>query len=157
MDGIDVTAAKAKIERVKGRLAELDALDRELDVLLGAAPSAATATTASATTAPASPRPSKRRAGPKPPKSKGARRKTTTAPVEAKPTRRSSEPTTPKAAIVKLLEDGPLSAEEFGAGLAAIPESIGSHEAKRQALARLAKAGTVQKLANGGYQLARPT
>lgn len=99
-------------------------------------------------------KPAKRRAGPKPPKTASKRFKAKDAPA-ASPKR--PEPLTPKAAIVQLLEAGPLTAEEFGDALSKIPESVGTHEAKRQALARLAKAGTVQKLPNGGYQLARPT
>jgi len=179
MDGIDVTAARAKIERVKGRLAELDALDRDLDALLG--PS--TAPVAIAVSSDADPerlaksvaahvdaklrQATKRRAGPKqkasaPKRSKAkagtaASAEQASAPATHKRSRATAGVETPKSAIVKLLEDGPLTAEEFGTALAAIPESVGTYEAKRQALARLAKAGTVQKLPNGGYQLARPT
>lgn len=113
-------------------------------------------------------RPSKRRAGPKATKTPAKRQKRTqtigalpesaSAPASnPPPRRRAAGPETPKTAILRLLEDGPLTAEEFAKGLKGIPKSVGTHEAKRQALARLAKSGTVQKLPNGGYQLARPT
>ena len=179
MDGIDVMAARAKIERVKGRLAELDALDRDLDALLGPSTAPVAITVSSdddperlaksvATHVDAKLRQAtQRRAGPKPKASVPKRSKakavptasseSASAPTAPKRPRPTADVETPKSAIVKLLEDGPLTAEEFSAALGQIPESVGTYEAKRQALARLAKAGTVQKLPDGGYQLARPT
>lgn len=109
-------------------------------------------------TKPAPKKPAKRRAAAKTGKGKATATKTRQA---AAPGRGGPMPGSVADQIVKALTDGPLTEPEFGEVLARID---GTEEAKRQAIARLAKSGRVNVQSERGgrtYRLgstdARPT
>jgi hypothetical protein len=165
MDGIDSAidrVLKAKIgDRIKARLDAL--IEQTVTETLEGEKASSTTTVLAPPPAPAptwpaapSPAPTKRRAGPKakPTKAKRTKPKASPAVESSKSAARSKPGEGPRAEIVKLLEDGPLNAEEFATALAGVSGSI---EARRQAVQRLVKAGNVQRAADGSYKLVRPT
>lgn len=141
---MDITAISSRVERIKGKIAQLDAVERQIDELLGSVPTStanihvssdvdpdrvAAAVSGALKGAAAAPRaPTKRRAGPAP--------KKTAAKRKARPTAAAApaDPSPAREAILSALRSGPKTVDELATSVAT---AGGTRDATIQALRRL--------------------